>query len=74
MRTNIKQLLTFWMVATSGGVRRASERLNLPQPAVKARIRNLEESLSVALFDRAIQGMSLIKRVTLLPEPGAGRC
>lgn len=62
MRINIEQLHTFWMVVTSGGVRRAAERLNLSQPAVTARIKNLEESLSVPLFDRAGQGMPLTKR------------
>ena len=62
MRINTEQLYTFWMVVTSGGVRRAAERMNLSQPAVTARIKNLEDRLSVALFDRSAQGMPLTKR------------
>jgi len=42
-------------------VRRASERLNLSQPAVTARIKTLEESLGADLFDRNA-GMALTKR------------
>ncbi len=62
MRINTEQLYAFWMVATSGGVRRAAERLNLSQPAVTARIKNLEDMLAVRLFNRDAQGMPLTKR------------
>jgi len=62
MRINAEQLYAFWMVVTSGGVRRAAERMNLSQPAVTARIKNLEDMLSVQLFDREGQGMPLTKR------------
>ncbi len=62
MRINVEQLYAFWMVVTSGGVRRAAERMNLSQPAVTARIKNLEDMLSVQLFDRAAQGMPLTRR------------
>ena len=55
------RLYTFLTIARSGGVWRASEQLNLSQPAVTARIKNLEESLGAALFDRA-HGMALTKR------------
>lgn len=50
------------MVVRFGGVRRASEHMHLSQPAVTARIQNLEESLSAKLFDRAGGGMTLTKR------------
>ena len=62
MRINTEQIYTFWMVVTSGGVRRAAERMNISQPAVTARIKNLEDMLSVQLFDRSAKGMPLTKR------------
>lgn len=61
MRLNFEQLNTFLIVARSGGMRRASEQMNLSQPAVTARIKNLEESLGTELFDRSA-GMALTKR------------
>ena len=62
MRINREQLHTFWMVVTAGGVRKAAERMNLSQPAVTARVKNLEDMLSVQLFDRSAPGMPLTKR------------
>jgi len=50
MRINTDQLYAFWMVVTSGGVHRAAERMNLSQPTVTARIKNLEDQLAVQLF------------------------
>src|SRR5439155_1368203 len=44
---------------TFGGFRRAAEALRLTQPAVSARIRALEDSLSVRLFERGKHGMAL---------------
>lgn len=61
-RINLEQLRTFLSVVRQGGVRRASTALNLTQPAVTARIRNLEETLGCVLFDRAGGGMRLTKR------------
>ncbi|MGB0901516.1 LysR family transcriptional regulator [Halocynthiibacter sp.] len=49
-----------------GGVRKASVALHLTQPAITARIKNLEESLSCELFDRTASGMNLTKRGELL--------
>lgn len=60
MRFTLDQLSTFLTIARSGGVRRASEELNLTQPAVTARIKNLEQALGVELFDRK-SGMALTK-------------
>jgi len=54
------------MVVRFGGVRRASERMNLSQPAVTARIQSLEEGLGVKLFDRSTNGMTLTKRGEML--------
>lgn len=50
------------MVVRFGGVRKASERIHLSQPAVTARIQALESSLGVTLFDRQTKGMRLTKR------------
>ena len=61
MQINFEQLSTFVEVARLGGVRRASEHIHISQPAVTARIRNLERHLSVSLFDRSSTGMVLTK-------------
>ncbi len=49
-----------------GGVHRASVALGVTQPAVTARIKNLEDALSCALFERTSGGMKLTKRGELL--------
>src|SRR5437867_10061716 len=55
----IPQVEAFLAVGTFGGFRRAAEALRLTQPAVSARIRALEDSLSVSLFERGKTGMAL---------------
>lgn len=60
MRFTLDQLQTFLTVARTGGVRRASEELHLTQPAVTTRIKNLEQTLGVDLFDRQ-HAMALTK-------------
>lgn len=65
-RMNLEQLRAFLAVVRLGGVRRASQGLNLTQPAVTARIKNLESSLGCALFERNSDGMALTKRGELL--------
>lgn len=62
MRLNFEQLKTFLMVVRFGGVRRASEHMHLSQPAVTARVQNLEQCLGVNLFDRSKGAMTLTKR------------
>ncbi len=62
MQVNFDQLSTFLSVARHGGIRRASEKIHISQPAVTARIRNLEKALNVQLFDRSSTGMTLTKR------------
>lgn len=59
---NLAHLRTFLAVVRTGGVRKAAVSLNLTQPAVTARIRNLEDSLQGTLFDRETRGMTLTKR------------
>jgi DNA-binding transcriptional LysR family regulator len=49
---NIRQLETFYWIAQLGTFSAAAERLNTSQASVSARIRELEEELGVALFDR----------------------
>jgi len=56
------QLATFLAVAESGGVLPASRRLNLTQPAVTARVRQLEDTLAAPLFLRSPRGMTLTAR------------
>lgn len=55
----IVQIETFLAVATYGGFHRAAEALRVSQPAVSARIRALENSLSTRLFERGPGGLSL---------------
>ena len=59
---NFEHLRTFLAVVRLGGVGKASVALNLTQPAVSTRIRNLEEGLGCALFERGGGGMVLTKR------------
>jgi DNA-binding transcriptional LysR family regulator len=51
-RVELGQIEAFLAVNTFGGFRRAAEALRLTQPAVSARIRALEASLGVPLFER----------------------
>ena len=65
-RFTLEQLRTFLTVVRLGGVRKAASALNLTQPAITARIKNLESELGCALFDRSSGGMKLTKRGELL--------
>ncbi len=49
----------FLAVGTFGGFRRAAEALRVTQPAVSARIKALEGSLGVPLFERGRGGLAL---------------
>jgi DNA-binding transcriptional LysR family regulator len=55
----IPQVEAFLAVGTFGGFRRAAAALRLTQPAISARIRALEDSLNVRLFERGRQGHGL---------------
>jgi len=61
-KINFEQLRTFLCVVRLGGIRKASLGLNLTQPAVTARIQNLEAALACDLFDRSGAGLKLTKR------------
>lgn len=56
---NISQLKTFLTLADCLNVTETATRLNCTQPAVSVRIRGLEESLGVVLFDRIGKRMHL---------------
>jgi DNA-binding transcriptional LysR family regulator len=55
----VDQIRTFVAVVTFGGFRRAAEVLFVSQPAVSSRIKALERSLGVALFERRREGLVL---------------
>jgi DNA-binding transcriptional LysR family regulator len=55
----IAQVEAFLAVGTFGGFRRAADALRVTQPAISARIKALEESLGVTLFDRGRTGLAL---------------
>jgi DNA-binding transcriptional LysR family regulator len=65
-KINLLQLETFLSVVRCGGIGKAAEQLNLTQPAVTTRIRNLEYSVSASLFERTTQGLKLTKRGEML--------
>lgn len=52
-RLSLIQLETFYWVARLGGFQAAADRLNTTQPGVSTRIRQLEQTLGVPLFDRS---------------------
>lgn len=55
----MKNLETFYWIATVGSFRQASERLHTTQPAISARIAGLERDLGVTLFDRSARKVRL---------------
>jgi len=59
MRFTLAQLEAFYWVVKQGTVRDAALRLNLSQPSVSLRIRELEIALSTTLFERSRKGMQL---------------
>ena len=65
-RINFDQLTAFLTVVRLGGARRAAEALNLTQPAITSRIRNLEKMVGVELFERTGGGMRPTKRGEML--------
>lgn len=63
---NYDQLHAFYYVSKVMNFTKASEILNLTQPAITARIRNLEMELSCQLFDKQGKQLSLTKEGKLL--------
>ena len=58
-RDRVRQLKVFCAVARLGGVTRASEDLELSQPAVSLQLREIEHELGAELFERHASGMAL---------------
>lgn len=61
-RLAIYHLETLLWIARLGTFRAAAARLNTTQPAISARVREIEEQLGVALFRREGRGMVLTPR------------
>ncbi len=55
----LRNVETFFWVATLGSFRAASDKLNTTQPAVSQRIASLEADLGVRLFERDARGVKL---------------
>ena len=60
------RLKVFRAVAEQASFRKASERLNLSQPAVSQQIHALEEELGTTLFDRSGNRVQLTAAGTVL--------
>lgn len=56
---NFKHLRYFWMVAKSGSIARASERLHLTPQSISGQLREFEEALGVHLLRRVGRGLEL---------------
>jgi DNA-binding transcriptional LysR family regulator len=65
-RLNLDQITAFLAVVRLGSVRKASQALNLTQPAVTTRIKNLESSVAKVLFYRGSGGLKLSKEGEIL--------
>lgn len=61
-RIAIYHLETLLWIARLGTFRAAADRLNTTQPAISARVREIEEQLGVTLFRREGRGMALTPR------------
>ena len=59
MRITLRQIEAFYWTAKLGSVHAAAEHLNFSQPAVSARLKELEGALEVELFTRKSQRMQL---------------
>jgi DNA-binding transcriptional LysR family regulator len=71
MKSNMKyrEMLLLWEVSRTGSVTAAAERVRISQPAASALLRQLEERLGFALFDRARRRLAFTaKGAALLPE------
>ena len=56
---DLKALRAFVAVAHEGSVSRAAEALHLTQPAVSLKLKQLQETLGLTLFQRHAQGLAL---------------
>lgn len=58
-RPDIEELRAFCAAADLGGIGRAAVRLRISQPAVSKRLRQLEQTVGVKLFERSSRGVKL---------------
>ncbi|HEV8497856.1 MAG TPA: LysR family transcriptional regulator [Gemmatimonadaceae bacterium] len=58
-RLELRHLRNFLVVAESGSVGRAAQRLDLTQPALSRQMRDLEHDLDAQVFDRETRGVEL---------------
>ena len=58
-RLNFKHLRYFWMVAKTGSIARASERLHLTPQSISGQLSEFESMLGVELFRRAGRGIEI---------------
>ncbi|MEM7596632.1 MAG: LysR family transcriptional regulator [Pseudomonadota bacterium] len=56
---NSDLLRSFVVIAQTGNLTHAADRLGRTQSAISVQLRNLEESLGAVLFDRSVKGMAL---------------
>ena len=71
-RDRVRQLRVFCEVARTGSITRAAERLELTQPAVSMRVRELEHELDAVLLERGLAGVTPSaagERLYALAEP-----
>ena len=59
---NLELYKIFVIVAKEKNITRASEKLNISQPAVTKHIKNLEDQLGITLFKRNKYGMELTEK------------
>lgn len=59
MNVSFNQIKAFYTVATVGSIKAAATVLNLSQPAVSARIKQLEDELGFSVFKRTAKGVHL---------------
>lgn len=59
---NLELYKIFVIVAKERNITRASEKLNISQPAVTKHVKNLEEQLGITLFKRNKYGMELTEK------------
>ena len=56
---HLEKFEAFKVIADEGSLHRASRKLNLAQPSLSAKLKNLEDALDVQLLERSRKGVSL---------------
>ena len=66
MIDNLNYYRAFYMVASTGSISKAAERLFISQPAVSKSVKLLEDELGIRLFNRVSRGVELTDEGRLL--------